>query len=187
MHLRPPSQAPVVELVDVYGQPITLGTGKPVLLSFFRDAACPFCNMRIFELTWRYEGFARHGLDVIVVFASTEDEVRRFVMKRPRPFRVAAEPARLAYETYGVESSFVGKLKAIVFRFGTLLRGLRLVGLAGFATNNVMPADFLIDDKGRIVEAYYGRDAGDRIPFERVESFLVGRGVVGSELRATAG
>jgi hypothetical protein len=36
-----------------------------------------------------------------------------------------------------------------------------------------MPADFLIDGHGRIVEAYYGRDAGDRMPLQRVESLLM--------------
>ena len=35
-----------------------------------------------------------------------------------------------------------------------------------------MPADFLIDEQGYIVEAYYGEDAGDHIPFERIEQFL---------------
>ncbi|MBS0438775.1 MAG: alkyl hydroperoxide reductase, partial [Proteobacteria bacterium] len=33
-------------------------------------------------------------------------------------------------------------------------------------------ADFLVDEHGRIAEAHYGADAGDRIPFERVELFL---------------
>jgi hypothetical protein len=49
---------------------------------------------------------------------------------------------------------------------------MRLVGLAGLNTSNLMPADFLINEHGRIIEAYYGRDAGDRIPLERVEQFL---------------
>ena len=40
-----------------------------------------------------------------------------------------------------------------------------------------MPADFLIDEEGNIVEAYYGADAGDRIPFDRVELFLA-RGMI---------
>lgn len=34
-----------------------------------------------------------------------------------------------------------------------------------------MPADFLIDEQGHIVEAWYGRDAGDRIRLERVMQF----------------
>ena len=69
------------------------------------------------------------------------------------------------------------KLKAIVTRVPTLLKGLRLVGWAGLKTNNLMPADFLIDESGRIVETWYGTDAGDRIPLERVELFLA-RGLI---------
>ena len=67
----------------------------------------------------------------------------------------------------------------------TLLRGLRIVGWAGLDTNNLMPADFLIDEDGRIVEAWYGRDAGDRIPLERVELFLA-RGLIERGVPAVA-
>ena len=54
----------------------------------------------------------------------------------------------------------------------TLLKGMRIVGLAGLNTSNLMPADFLIDEQGRIIDAYYGDDAGDHIPFERIELFI---------------
>lgn len=33
-----------------------------------------------------------------------------------------------------------------MLRVPTLLRGLRIVGLAGLNTNNLMPADFLIEE-----------------------------------------
>jgi hypothetical protein len=84
---------------------------------------------------------------------------------------VIADPTSAAYDAYHIEHSRWANLKAIITRLPTLLKGLRLVGLAGFKTNNVVPADFLIDEDGKIVEAYYGRDAGDHIPFERVELF----------------
>lgn len=96
----------------------------------------------------------------------------RFVARHPRPFPVAAEPTLVAYETYGIERSLWRKLKAILFRIPTLIKGLRIVGFAGLNTNNLMPADFLIDERGNIVETYYGRDAGDRISFDRIERFL---------------
>lgn len=38
------------------------------------------------------------------------------------------------------------------------------------------PADVLIDEHGNIVERYYGKDAGDHIPMERIELFAV-RGI----------
>ena len=178
MRLVAPSPAPSLELTDIYGQSIRVGdTGRRTLLCFFRDAACPFCNYRIYELTRHHQALAALGLDIVAVFASTPDEVKRFVARHPRPFPVAAEPERSAYRTYGIERSLWRKLKAIVTRVPTLVKGLRIVGLAGLNTNNLMPADFLIDERGNIVETYYGSDAGDRIPFERIELFLA-RGLV---------
>ena len=172
MRLSAPALAPKVQLRDIHDNLIEVGNGKRTLLAFFRDAACPFCNMQIYRLTQRHAGLAALGLNVIAVFASTPEEVKRFVLACPRPLPVAAEPSRQAYEIYGLQSSFKGKLRAIFTRFFTLLRGMLMVGLSGLKTNNIMPADFLIDEEGRIVEAYYGKDAGDHIPFERVELFL---------------
>lgn len=172
MKLLAPSLAPALDLVDVYGKPIAIGSGRRTLLSFFRDAACPFCNFRIYELTEHHRSLTALGLDIVAVFGSSQAEVLRFVARHPRPFRVAADPAGASHASYGIERSSWRKLKAIVLRVPTLLRGLRIVGWAGLDTNNLMPADFLVDEEGRIVEAYYGGDAGDRIPLERVELFL---------------
>lgn len=38
----------------------------------------------------------------------------------------------------------------------------------------VMPADFLIDENGVIQTAYYGKDAGDHLPFSRIKAFAIG-------------
>lgn len=184
MRLSTPSKAPKVLLKDTDGNIIHVGRGRRTLLVFFRDAACPFCNLHLYQLTQRFQGLAALGLNVVAVFASTPEEVKRFVLARPRPFPVAAEPTGEAYEVYGIRKSFWRKLLAVFTRFGTLLRGLEqlglagsLKGLAGINTNNLMPADFLIDEEGTISEAYYGKDAGDHISFERIELF-VARGIV---------
>jgi peroxiredoxin len=186
MKLLAPSSAPALDLFDIYGQPIAIGgAGRRTLLSFFRDAACPFCNFRIYELTHHHASLAALGLDIVAVFGSTQNEVLRFVARHPRPFRVAADPLGASHERYGIERSLWRKIRAIVTRVPTLIRGLRIVGLAGLDTNNLMPADFLIDEDGRIVEAWYGRDAGDRIPLERVELFMA-RGLMRRGVPAAA-
>ena len=174
MRLFAPEIAPALDLVDIHGHPIALHReGRLTLLSFFRDAACPFCNFRIYELTHRHAELSARGLDVVAVFSASQADVLRFAGHRPRPFPLAADPTSQAHEAYGIERSLWRKLKAIVTRVPTLIRGLRLVGFAGLNTGNLMPADFLIDGHGRIVEAYYGRDAGDRMPLQRVESLLM--------------
>lgn len=173
MRLHVPSPAPALKLRDIHGRPIFIGnTGRRTLLSFFRDPACPFCNFRIYELTQHHQNLSALGLDIVAVFNSTQLQVMRFVAKQRRPFRIAADPGSQAYGLYGIERSFWGKLKGILTRIPTLLKGLRIVGVAGLKTGNLMPADFLIDERGQIVEAYYGSDAGDRIPIERIELFL---------------
>jgi peroxiredoxin Q/BCP len=177
MRLSAPSPAPALDFRDIYGDPVHIGKGRRTLLCFFRDAACPFCNYRIYELTQQHKGLLALGLDIVAVFASTENDVKRFVARHPRPFTVVADPGAGAHLRYGVERSLLRKLKAIVTRVPTLIKGLSIVGWAGLNTNNLMPADFLIDEEGRIVETYYGSDAGDRIPFERVELFLA-RGLI---------
>lgn len=178
MRLSSPGKAPALNLPDIYGRRVFVGaSGRRTLLCFFRDAACPFCNFRIYELTSHHDALAALGLDIVAVFTSTPDAVRRFVARQPRPFRIVADPSGAAHRAYGIERSFWRKLKGIVTRVPTLIKGLRIVGLAGLNTTNLMPADFLIDERGNIAEAYYGGDAGDRIPFERVELFLA-RGLI---------
>ncbi|HXS73304.1 MAG TPA: redoxin domain-containing protein [Rhodanobacteraceae bacterium] len=186
MRLSAPTKAPRLEMIDIEGRPITLGAGeRRTLLCFFRDAACPFCNFRIHELTHHHAALSALGLDIVAVFTSTPMEVRRFVAHKPRPFRVIADPTSAAHTTYGIERSFWRKWKGVVTRVPTLLKGLRIVGLAGLSTTNLMPADFLIDESGYIIEAHYGDDAGDRIPFERVELFLA-KGLLKRAQMATA-
>jgi peroxiredoxin len=184
MKLLAPATAPALDLVDIYGLPIRIGrSGRRTLLSFFRDAACPFCNFRVYELTPHHQSLSSLGLDIVAVFGSSQTEVLRFVARHPRPFRIAADPVGQSHARYGIERSLLRKLKAIVTRVPTLIRGLRIVGLAGLNTNNLMPADFLIDEDGRIVETWYGSDAGDRIPLERVELFLA-RGLIARAAKA---
>ena len=173
MRLNAPSRAPLLQFVDIYGRRVDIGgSGRRTLLCFFRDAACPFCNFRIYELTNHHPALSSLGLDIVAVFTSTPEAVQRFVARKPRPFSVIADPTSHAHETYGIERSLWRKLKGILTRVPTLIKGLRIVGLAGLNTTNLMPADFLIDEEGNIVEAYYGGDAGDRIPLDRVELFL---------------
>ena len=174
MRLTAHTSAPECVLFDICGQRVQLGgaTGRPALVSFFRDAACPFCNFRIYELTQHHDALSKQGLDVVAVFTSDLAAVKRFIARTPRPFAVIADPSGNAHHAYRIEQSPRGKPKAIQTRIPTLLRGLRFVGLHGLATTNLMPADFLVDGQGNIVEAWYGGDAGDHIPLARVHAWL---------------
>ncbi|MBU1215094.1 MAG: redoxin domain-containing protein [Gammaproteobacteria bacterium] len=173
MQLLAPTQSPLRQLQDIHGLPIQIGQGRKVLLSLFREATCPFCNFRVYDLTNNYPGLNSLGLDIVVIFKSEAEDVRQFIARRPRPFRMVADPQGDAHQLFEVNHSMLGKLKAMLLRMPTMLRGMGMVGMRGMASGNLMPADFLIDEQGTIVETYYGKDAGDHIPMERVELFAV--------------
>lgn len=174
MQLIAPDQAPRITLADASGKPVEIGApGRRTLLCFFRDTRCPFCNFRIYELTNEFEHFRKLGLEVVALFAASPEDVRDFVAKRPRPFAVLADGDGQAYQRYGVDrKSFWRKLKGIVMRLPTALRGIAMVGLLpALRSNTLMPADFLLDENGKIIETWYGSDAGDRIPMQRIRQF----------------
>ena len=172
MPLIAPIKPPALSLTDIDGQPIEL-RGEPLLLfSLFREATCPFCNFRVYELTRNYPDLVQRGLSIVVVFVSPEEDVRKFIARQPRPFRMVADPEGTAHRIVQGESSLRGKLWAMIRRMPALLMGMGMVGMRGMFTGSLMPADFLIDEKGYIVETYYGRDAGDHMPMSVVERHL---------------
>lgn len=171
MPLSTEKQAPPLDIVDINGKGVAIGTGKRMVLSFFREASCPFCNFRVYVLTNNFRNLAELGLDVVAVFSSEETEVRKFIAAQPRPFRIVADPQNTAHNTYQIQRSWWGKFRAMLVHMPALFAGLRLTRGAGVTTGNLLPADFLIDETGKLVEAYYGKDAGDHIPIERIELF----------------
>ena len=110
MRLNAPCISQDFATQDIYGQPVKLSElrGRRVLLSFFRDAACPFCSFRIHELTHRYRQWQAQGLEVVAVFSSSDQDVRQHVSRHPRPFRMIADPDLSLYGYYGVEESISG-------------------------------------------------------------------------------
>ena len=173
MKIQAPAKSPQMQLTDIYEQPIRVGEGRRMLLSLFREATCPFCNFRVYDLTNNHPGLAKLGLDIVAVFKSDSDDVLKFIAHRPRPFRMVADPQGNAHQAFAVSASMWGKIRAMMLRLPALMSGMGMVGMRGMATGNLMPADFLIDEQGTVVETYYGEDAGDHIPMERIELFAV--------------
>lgn len=146
--------------------------GKPFLLSFFRFASCPFCNMRMHELVKRY-GELNDNFTIVAIFDSPIDNLRLHAQGHKAPFPILADEANQYYKQYGIQHSVLGVVKGMVFRMPTLLRGIA----KGYIPTTIkgkmttMPADFLIDADGIVHQEYYGKDEGDHLPFERIKEF----------------
>lgn len=143
--------------------------GKKILLSFYRKAACPFCNMGIQELIKKHDEFENRGIKVLVLFASPKEEVIKYAGKQNPPFPIIPDGEFELYGKYGVGLSYIGMMKSM---FNPLKVVKALTGgffnLKTMTDEPVIPADFLIDENQNIHKAYYGKDYDDHIPVSEV-------------------
>ena len=146
--------------------------GKPFMLSFFRFAGCPFCNLRLHELAKRYQEFG-DDFRVVAIFDSPLANLVFHTRGHKAPFPILADEGNQYYREYGIEHSFGGVMKGMLFRMPTLMRAM----MKGYIPTTIkgsittMPADFLIDRNGIIQKAHYGSDEGDHLAFDEVKAF----------------
>jgi len=163
------------EARDIGGRAISLKKyrGRKVMVSFFRYSACPLCNLRIHELITNYKKLHKKGLYIIAFFQSPKEKILKYVGKQNPPFPIVPDPEKEIYKLYGVEESLLKSLKAI--RKTEKFKEAKNLGFKGGESDGsktTVPADFLIDEKGIIKKAYYGRDISDHLPIEEIEEFL---------------
>jgi len=172
--LSPGDLAPAVRLKATDGSTFDTArlSGRRYLLSFFRFASCPFCNLRVHDLTRRFAELGP-GFGVVAIFDSPPDNLRQHADRHGAPFPILADETGETYGAYAIERSVVGVLKGMAMRAPTLIeamaRGYLPTSLRGSLTT--MPADFLVDERGAIRTAHYGGDEGDHLPFEDVLAF----------------
>ncbi|MDD2951291.1 MAG: redoxin domain-containing protein [Sulfuricurvum sp.] len=169
--------APWFKMRSFQGDDINLDAyrGRYVLLSFYRYASCPFCNLRVHESIQKNDYFRSLGLEMIAVFQSPDDKLAEYVGKQPLNYPIIGDPDLQLYRLYRVETSWIGLLKAFLFRPHKILTSVFLRGFfPGSIENEIqrLPADFLINPQGKIEIAYYGKDIGDHIAYETIENVL---------------
>lgn len=180
MKLQAGQMAPDLEVLDLSGHLVSLRAlrGRAVLLSFYRYASCPLCNLRVRDLREAAPQLEALGLVMVGVFQSDAATLGRYVGRQQAPFALVADPDMALYRRYGVERRWLAMLHP-----STLAGALRAFA-AGFLPGRIdgpvhrIPADFLIDAQGRIAVAHYGGHAGDHLPIEALKEELAGAAVL---------
>jgi peroxiredoxin len=181
MRLRPGQMAPIFSAVDLYGRHISLldYANVRVLLSFFRAAVCPLCNLRLAQLIQRYPIYQRQGLYAIAFFESGPEYGHRYLDRQQAPFPLIAGLESDVYDQYGLESSFWSAVYARLTR-GAQYRAAARLGVGGNPLQNMyqmdgrfgrLPADVLLDPGLIVRRAYYSRDPGDFMLFSELDAF----------------
>jgi len=143
------------------------------LLVFFRYAGCVVCNFRAHELIESYDSLRRKGIRVIGVFESKEDLLRTYVADSEIPFPIISDHKGQLYKKYKVEKSICKVFKGLRKKQTKYQEkeGEKLYKGKKYrrdASLRRIPADFLIDEKGRIEIAYYGKYLGDHLPLDQL-------------------
>jgi thioredoxin-dependent peroxiredoxin len=161
-------------LPEIRGEQFELSSlkGKRYMLSFFRFASCPFCNMRMHELVTR-QNELNSDFTIVAVFDSSLENLQKYTTKHHALFSVLADEQNIAYKAYNIERSIAGIFKGIIFRMPTLMTAMLKGYIPWRIKGNMatMPADFLIDENGVIQKAYYGSDEGDHLAFNEIKNF----------------
>jgi peroxiredoxin Q/BCP len=179
MPIVPGVTAPLFRTEDITGNPVALTdfAGQTVLLSFFRNAACAICNLRVHQLITRYPDYQRRGLVILAVFESPRERLLESVAEQAAPFPIIADPQAELYALYGVETS--EEKVAQTMQRPDLQATIREAAEHGFQLTreegsnfNRMPADFLIGPDLIVRKAHYADYVMDHLPFADIEEAL---------------
>lgn len=78
--------------------------GKKILLSFYRDASCPFCNLRINELTKHRAEIENKGIKVLCFFNADAKSIQQFAsINESCPFTIIPDPQLKIFELYAIK------------------------------------------------------------------------------------
>lgn len=162
---------------DILGNDIRLSSykGKKIILSFYRNVSCPFCNRRIHQIMGHNLRLKQSGTQMILLFESTTDKLLSSVFHQGiSPWPLIGDPNKRIYHQYSLENSIVKVAKSM---FTTDLRRAQKdvetlnLPIDKDASLTLMPADFFIDENFKIVKAHYGRNLDDHVSLDALKTF----------------
>lgn len=178
MKLQINSIAPDFSTTDIYGKEIQLNQlkGKKVLLSFFRNVACPFCNLRVHQLNKLAPELKENGLEMVFVFETPKKFILISSLHSKLQATVISDAEKSLYKLYHIEHSTL-KLIGSMFKTGfkAQMEMAKSLDLDKFEdekkVSTIIPADFLIDENGQIAQLHYGNAVNDHIEMAAIKKF----------------
>lgn len=171
--------APVFKSKDVFGRIIDLNNYKDskVLIAFFRHAGCPFCNLRVHELSKAHEQLKSKGLEMIFFFESKEKVILRSSFHTGvSPIPIVSDPDKIWYNAYGLENSAYKSTVSHITSFVQTVIKAKAIGapvhmMADGESINTIPAEFLLDKGLVIKKLHYSQRLNDRLEISDITEF----------------
>lgn len=171
-------EAPDINLPAIDGTIFNMSDfkGKRVILTFFRFATCPFCNIRINKLIKRWNEFNNDTI-MVGIFDANLPELKKSMLKHNPPFIIVADNTYQVFLKNDVKKSFFrvlfAPIRAPLTTLQALINGYIPLTLS-ISKLSTLPVDVLIDENGIVTEAHYCKDTVDHLPIDKLIDFSNG-------------
>ncbi len=126
----------------------------PVVLTFYRGAWCPYCNLALRALQRHRDDFASRGAHLVAVSPQIPDESLTLTDKEQLGFPVLSDIGSRVAKEFGIAFDLSDELGALYDRLGFELHRVN----AGHHRTLPLPATYVIDRAGVIRWAFVDTD-----------------------------
>lgn len=157
-------KAPQINTTSISNHHINLQeiNEEKVLLKFHRFSGCPVAQREIQEFIERQGELNASGIKTLIFLHSTKEKILPVYREVPG-LNIIADGQKKFYRLYNTEFSWlkIFSIASWLEIFKSFFRGFFPL-LNRFQGGVIsIPADFLIDKKGRIADLHYGKHVGD--------------------------
>ncbi|GAB2853403.1 peroxiredoxin-like family protein [Streptomyces deserti] len=126
----------------------------PVVLTFYRGAWCPYCNLALRALQRHHDAITARGARLVAVSPQVPDESLTLTERQELAFDVLSDVGCDTAKQYGLAFDLPEDLAALYDRFGFDLQRVN----GGHARTLPLPATYVIDRAGVIRWAFVDTD-----------------------------
>ncbi|AEM84242.1 peroxiredoxin-like family protein [Streptomyces violaceusniger] len=151
------ARAPHFSLPSATGRTVTLEallSRGPLVLTFYRGAWCPYCNMTLRSLQQHHGDISARGAQLVAVSPQTPDESLSHSEKQELDFDVLSDIGSATARRYGLAFQVPDELAAHYARSGLDLERVN----DGHARVLPIPATYVIDRSGTVRWAFVDTD-----------------------------
>ncbi|MFJ3338658.1 peroxiredoxin-like family protein [Streptomyces sp. NPDC086766] len=155
--LRAGDQAPQFQLPSATGRHVALAdvlSRSPLVLTFYRGAWCPYCNITLRALQRRHADIAARGARMVAVSPQIPDESLTLTEKHSLAFEVLSDIGSGTAKQYGLAFDLPDELAAVYDKLGFDLQRVN----GGRPRTLPMPAAYVIDQAGIIRWSFVSAD-----------------------------
>lgn len=169
--LKRGSRMPDFEIPDATGNIVSstdLRAKGALLISFYRGHWCPYCSLELKALQERLADITAKGATLVAISPQTPDQSLTTQQKHALKFPVLSDSSNKVARKFGIVYTLDESLRPIYQAFGIDLQAHN--GDGSFELP--VPATYLVDKNGIVVEAYVNVDYRERLSLETALSWL---------------